>query len=48
MRVTSRALCHALRSVATWCNQDPCGMICAMVTWGLILYAAYVNTVSAT
>ena len=33
-------------SVAIWCNQDPCGIICAVVTWSLIAYASYVNTVS--
>lgn len=35
-----------LNSVRQWCNTDPCGVVCASVTWGLILYAQYVINVS--
>ena len=33
--------CGTKHNVRTWCNQDPCGVVCAGVTWWLILYAQY-------
>lgn len=33
-------------SVRQWCNTDACGVVCASVTWALILYAQYVVNVS--
>jgi hypothetical protein len=37
-------VCFVCRA-QSWCNQDPCGVICATITWLLILYAQYTITV---
>lgn len=29
---------------AIWCNPDPCGVICACMTYGLVIYAQYAVT----
>lgn len=31
--------------VRLWCNKDPCGLICAVVSWLLVLYAESVVVV---
>lgn len=28
-----------------WCNLDPCGLICAVITYGLVAYSQYAVTV---
>lgn len=30
---------------AVWCNLDPCGLICAAITYGLVAYSQYAVTV---
>jgi hypothetical protein len=26
-------------NVRLWCNTDPCGLVCAVISWFLVLYA---------
>uniref|UniRef100_A0AAV1UK92 Palmitoyltransferase n=1 Tax=Peronospora matthiolae TaxID=2874970 RepID=A0AAV1UK92_9STRA len=28
-------------NVRLWCNKDPCGIVCAVISWLLVLYAEY-------
>lgn len=30
---------------AVWCNLDPCGLLCAVITYGLVAYSQYAVTV---
>lgn len=32
-------------NVRLWCNTDPCGLICAALSWFLVLYAECVVVV---
>lgn len=32
-------------NVRLWCNKDPCGLICAVLSWFLVLYAECVVVV---
>ena len=36
--------CECLISKDKWCVKDPCGIICAIMTWGLILFGEIVVT----
>lgn len=33
------AACGTGFHVRLWCNRDPCGLICAAISWFLVLYA---------
>lgn len=33
------------KRAAVWCNPDPCGVVCACITYWLVLYAQYAVTV---
>ncbi|KAL0589322.1 hypothetical protein ABG067_002541 [Albugo candida] len=33
------ATCGTSFNVRVWCNTDPCGLICAVISWLLVLYA---------
>ncbi len=35
-------LCGTSEGSYMWCNFEPCGIICGIITWGLILYAIFV------
>ncbi|CAM9553216.1 unnamed protein product, partial [Ectocarpus sp. 13 AM-2016] len=40
-----RQMCGTAEGSAIWCNLDPCGLICAVITYGLVAYAQYAVTV---
>ncbi|POM74968.1 Palmitoyl transferase [Phytophthora palmivora] len=33
------AACGTGFNVRLWCNTDPCGIVCAVISWFLVLYA---------
>lgn len=33
------AACGTGFNVRLWCNKDPCGVVCAVISWFLVLYA---------
>ncbi len=35
-------MCGTSERSYMWCNFEPCGMICASITWGLVIYAMFV------
>ncbi|CAM9796828.1 unnamed protein product, partial [Discosporangium mesarthrocarpum] len=39
-----RFSCGTREGAALWCNLDPCGIICAIITWSLVGYAQYTVT----
>ncbi|CAM9812270.1 unnamed protein product, partial [Ectocarpus sp. 4 AP-2014] len=44
-RAMGRQMCGTAEGSAIWCNLDPCGLICAVITYGLVAYAQYAVTV---
>lgn len=40
------ATCGTSFNVRVWCNTDPCGLICALISWLLVLYAESIVVVS--
>mmetsp|Transcript_19808 Transcript_19808/g.29307 ORF Transcript_19808/g.29307 Transcript_19808/m.29307 type:complete len:379 (-) Transcript_19808:185-1321(-) len=44
-RKPKRFSCGTRESNALWCNMDCCGIVCASLTWFLLIYSQYVMTV---
>lgn len=42
------AACGTGFHVRLWCNKDPCGIICALMSWFLVLYAECVVVVRSS
>lgn len=40
-----KSRCGTSPKAEIWCNKDPCGLICAFISWFLVLYAEYVVVV---